>query len=241
MISIEASTRTCKVDTASAARIESDRFLNPHNVVCPRWTGRDLSGRQVNADSFMTKRAGCNSAEDRVLVENALRPQYSEYINLDVNEGIRGQLYENNMYYQGARRHTEVLKDATLESGHFGGAFSGADRQVSCKHNSYERGVSQMEKQVRANDKLDKGQGCKYRHREHKHDQHDHHDHHDHHHKRHSKSAHYMPPTGPHHNGQIVEGYTDKRMVVASNNIHLKTAAAISGFRSCKFTAASGF
>ena len=35
MISLEAATRTCKVDTASAARLESDRFLNPVNVVCP--------------------------------------------------------------------------------------------------------------------------------------------------------------------------------------------------------------
>ena len=39
MISLEASTRTCKVDTASAARIESDRFLNPNLVVCPVWNG----------------------------------------------------------------------------------------------------------------------------------------------------------------------------------------------------------
>ena len=74
MISLEAATRTCKVDTASAARLESDRFLNPHNVVCPNWTGKDLAGRQVTADSFYTKRAGCNSAADRVIVENMLRP-----------------------------------------------------------------------------------------------------------------------------------------------------------------------
>ena len=102
MISLEAATRTCKVDTASAARLESDRFLNPHNVVCPNWTGKDLAGRQVSADSFYTKRAGCNSAADRVIVENMLRPQYSEFINLDVGEGLRGQIYANNMYYTDA-------------------------------------------------------------------------------------------------------------------------------------------
>ena len=94
MISLEAATRTCKVDTASAARIESDRFLNPSLVMCPNWTGKDLAGRQVSADSFYTKRAGCNSAADRVIVENNLRPQYAEYINLDVGEGIRGELYK---------------------------------------------------------------------------------------------------------------------------------------------------
>ena len=37
MISLEAATRTCKVDQGSAARIESDRFLNPQMVVCPTW------------------------------------------------------------------------------------------------------------------------------------------------------------------------------------------------------------
>ena len=100
MISLEAATRTCKVDQGSAARIESDRFLNPTMAVCPTWTGRDLAGREVNPNSFYTKRAGCNSAADRVLVENALRPQYSEYINLDVGEGLRGQMYGNNMNYQ---------------------------------------------------------------------------------------------------------------------------------------------
>ena len=44
MISLEASTRTCKVDVASAARIESDRFLNPTLVMCPNWTGKRFSG-----------------------------------------------------------------------------------------------------------------------------------------------------------------------------------------------------
>ena len=112
MISLEAATRTCKVDTASAARLESDRFLNPVNVVCPNWTGKDLAGRQVSADSFYTKRAGCNSAADRVIVENALRPQYSEFINLDVGEGLRGQIYANNMYYTDAGASTRQIQNA---------------------------------------------------------------------------------------------------------------------------------
>ena len=84
MLSLEGALRTCKVNTGWANRIQSDRFENPNLMVCPVWNGVDLAGRPVCADSFYTKRAGCNSAEDRVIVENAVsRPQYIEYLNLD--------------------------------------------------------------------------------------------------------------------------------------------------------------
>jgi hypothetical protein len=224
MISIEASTRTCKVDTASAARIESDRFLNPSMAVCPVWTGRDLSGRQVCADSFYTKRAGCNSAEDRVMVENSLRPQYSEYINLDVNEGIRGNIYENNSYYQQAGVRSRGLKDLRAVTGNFGGVVSGADRQFDCSggnknYDAMENGVRQMERQVRANNSRTGNTNQQ-------HQQHQHHPH-------------------QQHQGQVVEGFTDERnpntMVMAKNDFYRKNAAALSGYRSCKFTTASGF
>jgi len=216
MISIEASTRTCKVDTASAARIESDRFLNPLNVVCPTWTGRDLSGRQVCADSFYTKRAGCNSAEDRVMVENNLRPQYSEYINLDVNEGIRGNIYENNSYYQQAGVRSHGLQNLRNVTGNFGGVVSGAERQFDCSggnknYDAMENGVRQMERQVHANN------------------------------ARRDDPSHHPSRHHSRHSGHVVEGFTDDRMVNASNDFSRKNAAALSGYRSCKFTEASGF
>lgn len=88
-ISLEGSIRTCKVDTAWANRLESDRFLNPNQMLCPPWNGVDTSGRPVCWDSYGTKTPGCNSAADRVEVENSLRPQYIEYVNLDAR-GIRG-------------------------------------------------------------------------------------------------------------------------------------------------------
>ena len=91
-ISLESAIRTCKVDTAYANKVESDRFLNPQNMLCPLWNGLDTSGRRVCPDSFWTKNAGCNSAEDRVVVENNQRPQYMEYINLSAN-GIDGGIY----------------------------------------------------------------------------------------------------------------------------------------------------
>lgn len=91
-ISLEKSIRTCKVDTGYADRIATERIQNPNLMVCPTWTGVDNAGRQVCADSFYTKRAGCNSALDRVSVENFQRPDYMEYLTLSAN-GIRGNLY----------------------------------------------------------------------------------------------------------------------------------------------------
>lgn len=69
IVNLESALRTCKVDTGYSSRIQSDRFLNPRNLVCPVWNGLDTAGRLACADSFKTKREGCNSAEDRVGVE----------------------------------------------------------------------------------------------------------------------------------------------------------------------------
>ena len=82
-VSLDSAIRTCKVNTGWASREESDRFLNPTNMLCPLWNGQDSAGRRVCPDSFVTKSRGCNSATDRVVVENNVsRPQYMEYITL---------------------------------------------------------------------------------------------------------------------------------------------------------------
>ena len=92
-LSLEGAIRTCKVDTAYANKMQSDRFLNPANMVCPIWNGLDTSGRPVCADSFITKTAGCNNPLDRIQVENDVsRPQYTEYVTLDAG-GIKGNIY----------------------------------------------------------------------------------------------------------------------------------------------------
>lgn len=91
-ISLLGSLRTCRVDTSYANRVESDRIQNPGQMMCPVWNGVDTAGRRVSPDSFWTKNAGCNSAEDRIVVENNLRPQYMEYINLSAS-GIDGAIY----------------------------------------------------------------------------------------------------------------------------------------------------
>lgn len=96
-ISLEGSIRTCKVDQGWASRVESDRFLNPVNMVCPTWNGMDSAGRRVQADSFYTKAPGCQSALDRVNVENFLRPTYAEYVTLDT-DGIAGAINSPSCY-----------------------------------------------------------------------------------------------------------------------------------------------
>lgn len=99
-VSLEAGIRTCKVVTGWADKVQSDRFQNPNLMVCPLWNGVDTAGRRACPDSFMTKRAGCNSAEDRVVVENNVsRPQYMELINLN-SAGIAAPIYGNTLPYQ---------------------------------------------------------------------------------------------------------------------------------------------
>jgi len=52
----------------------------------------------VCPDTFHTKSAGCNSAEDRILIENQItRPQYIPYINLNI-DGVTGDyMYDQDI------------------------------------------------------------------------------------------------------------------------------------------------
>ena len=110
-ISLEASIRTCKIDPAYASKVQSDRFLNPGNMVCPIWNGYDSAGRPACADSFNTKNPGCNTAEDRVFVENYQRPQYVEYVNLS-SGGIDGEFYGPTTPYSMTQWSKMLLRPA---------------------------------------------------------------------------------------------------------------------------------
>jgi hypothetical protein len=90
--SLESSIRTCQVDTAWAERAQSDRFLSTMALSCPMRPAMDITGRPACPDSLVTKTAGCNSPLDRVVVESALRPNYSEYVTLNP-QGIQGGMY----------------------------------------------------------------------------------------------------------------------------------------------------
>lgn len=119
-LSLEGSLRTCKVDTGWASKLASDRFLNPNNMLCPPWNEMDTAGRPACWDSYYTKTPGCNSSADRVVVENALRPQYIEYVNLDA-EGIRGGFQcDNNQINPDTVCHQNTIDNTHRQTGQFG-------------------------------------------------------------------------------------------------------------------------
>ena len=142
-LSLNASIRTCKVETGQAARIESDRFLNPPNMVCIPWSGYNNKGQQVSPDSNYTKTAGCNSAMDRVDVENDLRPDYAAYVNLNI-AGIQGNIYGNINEINAV----EWDKERNLLTGNYGNQWRSTNYQT-CSLNSYERSMAQMQQDNR--------------------------------------------------------------------------------------------
>ena len=145
-ISLEGALRTCKVDTAWASRIQSDRFENPSLMICPVWNGFDNAGRPVCADSFVTKVEGCNSSLDRVEVENSLRPQYMEYINLDA-EGIRADIYRSpedyNMFHYDAGVRTAGLQNVPKITGRFGEVDATTALAPTCNIYPYHKAMEQ--------------------------------------------------------------------------------------------------
>jgi len=143
-VSLNSSIRTCKIDPAYASKIQSDRFLNPGNMVCPTWNGYDSAGRPVHPDSFMTKNAGCNSAQDRVMVENAQRPQYVEYVNLSSN-GIQGEMYGQNSDMIYSAGELQALNNLT---GNFGVQFN-STVYPGCGAYNYIRGMQQNQEALR--------------------------------------------------------------------------------------------
>ena len=144
-LSLEAAIRTCKVDTAWADRIQTDRFFNPNLMVCPVWNGLDSAGRRVSPDSFVTKTAGCNSAEDRVLVENDQRPQYMEYINLSA-QGFSSDIYANTMPWEnlGNSKADEQSVRNSPGYGNFGLQMD-SNTQSNCAYSQYAQAMNQQD------------------------------------------------------------------------------------------------
>ena len=169
-ISLEAAVRTCKVSTGWAPRIQSDRFQNTNLMMCPVWNERDLTGRKVCEDSFYTKREGCNTALDRINVENDQRPQYAEYITLDT-AGYRADMFgdqkpgvelyrprvehyvqgmEKNMQEQEATLARQTLDNAHKYTGQFGYVTGFRDSiEPSCSIYPYEFAMASSAQQQR--------------------------------------------------------------------------------------------
>jgi len=145
--SLDASIRGCQVNTGYADKLYSDRFLNPGSMVCPIWNGYDSAGRPVCADSFLTKSQGCNSAVDRISVENYQRPQYVEYVNLS-SGGISGEFYGPANYEQ--IQTTADMYALNNVTGNFGMQFKSNVRPNSnCGLYSYEKNMQDQALQNR--------------------------------------------------------------------------------------------
>jgi hypothetical protein len=143
-ISLESALRTCKVDPAWANRIESNRSIGPASEkTCPIWSGFDTTGRPVCPDSFMTKSAGCNSALDRLHVENEVtRPQYIPYINLSM-EGITGDwMYDKR--YEDSQSNQYFMNNLHNTGGAFGQQLSSYVKPSgTCTYSSYQQSQAQ--------------------------------------------------------------------------------------------------
>lgn len=132
VLSLVKSTRTCKVDPGYANKLYSERFLNPCQVICPVWNGTDQYGRIVGPDSMMIESAGCRSSLDRVDVENYLRPQYFELVNLD-GFGVQGQIYSDD-----AGNRTAALQNLGEIVGNPGFDY-GANINPRCNFDRYDQ------------------------------------------------------------------------------------------------------
>lgn len=147
-ISLEASVRTCDVNVGEANRIQSDRFFNPNNMVCVPWNGVNNKGQEVCPDSFYTKTPGCDSAEDRVMVENAQRPKYINYVTLSA-AGIGGHIYGNVSAAQQTQARQKWLNTRDNNkfyggSGNFGTQWGANVQYSKCGLEAYERGQAQL-------------------------------------------------------------------------------------------------
>jgi hypothetical protein len=152
-LSLTKSIQTCVIDTAIANKIQSDRFLNPNNMVCPIWDGTNLKGQKVCPDSFFTKRAGCNSALDRVLVENNQRPKYFDYVTLNA-AGLNGNMYGNVEAHNQTMARQKLLDNLDENLPNFGSQF-GRYRQLTrgeergCPVGAYENAMAQEAQTMR--------------------------------------------------------------------------------------------
>ena len=129
-LSLQGSIRGCNVDAGWASRIQSDRFLNPNQMVCPVWTGFDTAGRAVDSEyGFYNKTGGCNSALDRVIVENDQRPKYMEYVTLDAS-GLRGDAHCHGDKPENVYASTSCFVDQQKQMLQRAGQFGNLNGQI---------------------------------------------------------------------------------------------------------------
>lgn len=141
-LSLTKSIRTCSVDPGWASRSQSARFQNPELMVCPVWNGMNNLGQVVQPDTFMTKSAGCSNPMDRIEVENSLRPQYAEFINLDAAGIESSSPCATKASWVDAGRQQAAVDVAGETGPDFGLGFNGHVR-TSCNDDTYATSLAQ--------------------------------------------------------------------------------------------------
>ena len=112
-----------QVDQSWQNQAVGARTFDADLMMCPMWTGTDLAGRPVCKDSFYTKRAGCNSALDRIKVEDALRPRYGEFLyNAQGIEGV-GANYGTNGSSQVFQVSNDMIANRRMNAARISGQF----------------------------------------------------------------------------------------------------------------------
>jgi hypothetical protein len=126
-------------------------------MVCVPWNGLNNKGQAVSPDSFYTKTAGCDSAEDRVMVENNQRPKYMSYVTLGA-QGIDGDFYGNEDAVANTASRYAFDKSRDQLSGNFGTQWGANVANTSCSIGAYERNMAQLAQDERAQTFLQNGQ-----------------------------------------------------------------------------------
>jgi hypothetical protein len=143
-LSLTSSIRSFTVPTGVAPQLISDRFLNSDNTVCIPWNGQNNKGQFVHHDSVYTKTAGCNKSNERVDVENELRPSYSAFINLNTDAIKYGG---NNTRYP---HHEGGFNLGNQEGGSYGHQLTSSTRDHSSLF-PYEMAMSQDQEMKKVN------------------------------------------------------------------------------------------
>jgi hypothetical protein len=147
-ISLNSALKICRFNAGDAARLQSDRFLNPEEVSCPLWNGKDNLGRNACVDSYYTKSAGCNYASDRIVVENNLRPQYSQYITLDAG-AIAGDMYPDNLAAKNALQSSREADNVYEYTGNPGIGYRSVVQSNGCGMYNYRNATAQSSQAMR--------------------------------------------------------------------------------------------
>ena len=128
-------------------------------MVCIPWNGLNNKGQAVAPDSQWTKTPGCDSAEDRVMVENEQRPKYFNYVTLGA-QGVNGDLYGRSSTddnFVNAVGREVFNQNRNQLTGNFGSQFGANVAYQGCSVNAYERAQAQVAQAQRAQNYLQSG------------------------------------------------------------------------------------